>query len=121
MSRLHYFAVCAIDYKIVGDKNEDRRMTVRYDIQKYLLRAEKIYNMHLSPEIRNFQEIVSVDLIVIQFFFSILFQMKVEKQAPVVPQQIISELYKYKVIKVVGSGMLVLHSELHQPYFVKVR
>lgn len=49
----------------------------------------------------------------------IVLQLNVEKHAPTT-EQVVLELYKYKVIKVVGSGMLVLHSDLQQPYFVKV-
>lgn len=44
--------------------------------------------------------------------------MKDEPEAT--PTYPISDLHKYKVIKIVYPGMLVLHSELQQPYYVKV-
>lgn len=52
-----------------GDKDATRRTSVRYKIEKYLLRAEKIYNMHLSPEMRSFRELVSF-IIRKKIFFS---------------------------------------------------
>lgn len=42
------------------DKNIDRKEMVRFKIEKYLLRAEKIYNMYLSSEIRNINQFVSI-------------------------------------------------------------
>lgn len=40
------------------DADFDRREKVRQKVERYLLRAEKIYNMYLSPEIRQINEIV---------------------------------------------------------------
>lgn len=39
---------------------------VRHQLEKYLLRAEKIYNLHLSHEMKNINEIIrynSIDII----------------------------------------------------------
>jgi hypothetical protein len=35
-------------------------------------------------------------------------------------QRPISDLYKYKVVRIIASGMLVLHSELQQLFYIKV-
>ncbi|KRT80904.1 hypothetical protein AMK59_5148, partial [Oryctes borbonicus] len=39
------------------DTDFDRREKVRFKVDRYLLRAEKIYNVYLSPEIRQINEI----------------------------------------------------------------
>lgn len=83
------------------DKNHDRKQLVRYKKQKYMLRAEKLYNMYLAPEVRNLTNIS-------------------EQSEEVLPSRPMSDLYKYKVMKVIGSGMLVIHSELQQVFYIKV-
>lgn len=103
-----------------GDKDVNRRTSVRYKTEKYLLRAEKIYNMHLSPEMRSFHELVC-NFYSCSYLFSrstYLLQTQVERECTV--DRHISDLYKYKVVKVIGSGMLTLHSDLQQLFFVKV-
>lgn len=70
-------------------------MTVRYDIQKYSVRAEKIYNMYLSPEVRNFQEIVSYYLLYYFFITNMQLQMTVERKVPSL-QQIVSNHDQFK-------------------------
>lgn len=37
---------------VSDDLNYDRRRMVRYKAEKYLIRAEKIFNMHLAPEVK---------------------------------------------------------------------
>ena len=37
---------------VLDDGDRDRRVTIKYKIEKYLLRAEKIYNLYLSPEMK---------------------------------------------------------------------
>lgn len=49
----------------VDDKDFDRKEMIRHKIEKYLLRAEKIYNVHLSPESKTIQTYVSQSLIVL--------------------------------------------------------
>lgn len=41
-----------------------------------------------------------------------------EKQTTV--KQLLFDLYKYKVVKIISSGMLALHSELQQLFYIKV-
>ncbi|RZC38223.1 ribosomal protein S6 kinase delta-1, partial [Asbolus verrucosus] len=89
------------------DKNYDRRQMVHYKTEKYLIRAEKIYNMYLSSEIKNLKQIAETE------------EEDHQKDEHCI-QRPISDLYKYKVVKIVGSGMLVLHSELQQLFYIKV-
>ncbi|XP_044263712.1 ribosomal protein S6 kinase delta-1 isoform X2 [Tribolium madens] len=88
------------------DKNYDRRQVVRYKTDKYLLRAEKIYNMHLAPEVQSLKQITESE--------------ENGQNPDQYVQRPISELYKYKVVRVIASGMLVLHSELQQLFYIKV-
>ncbi|XP_064211866.1 ribosomal protein S6 kinase delta-1 isoform X2 [Tribolium castaneum] len=88
------------------DKNYDRRQIVRYKTDKYLLRAEKIYNMHLAPEVQSLKRITESE--------------ENGQNADQYVQRPISDLYKYKVVRVIASGMLVLHSELQQLFYIKV-
>ncbi|CAH0550105.1 unnamed protein product [Brassicogethes aeneus] len=83
------------------DSNYDRKQLVRYKTEKYLLRAEKIYNMYLAEEVKNLRQ---------------------QEEALVEPQlnREVMDLYKYKVIKVICNGMLVLHSDTQQLFYVKV-
>lgn len=37
------------------DSDYDRKQMVRYKTEKYLIRAEKLYNMYLAPEVKNIQ------------------------------------------------------------------
>ncbi|KAF5275098.1 hypothetical protein FQA39_LY07035 [Lamprigera yunnana] len=90
---------------IKDDKNFERKDMIRRKIEKYLLRAEKIYNLHLSLESKTIQNYVperqnftSNDLL----------------------NQSESDLYNYKVVKVIGSGMLVLHMVSQKLFYVKV-
>ncbi|GJQ76643.1 hypothetical protein Trydic_g15503 [Trypoxylus dichotomus] len=83
------------------DTDFDRREKVRFKVDRYLLRAEKIYNMYLSPEIRQINEISQS-----------------ESQNTI--QKPLAELYKYKAIKIIESGMLVIHSDTQELSFVKV-
>lgn len=95
-----------------------RRTSVRYQTEKYLLRAEKLYNMYLSPEMRSFHELVRISKPPFSLF-NLQLQTHVDRECTV--ERNISDLYKYKVVKVIGSGMLTLHAELQQLFFVKVR
>lgn len=45
-------------YYFSDDKNIERREQVRFKVERYLLRAEKIYNLYLSPEIKQINELV---------------------------------------------------------------
>ncbi|KAH1006400.1 ribosomal protein S6 kinase delta-1 isoform X2 [Dendroctonus ponderosae] len=97
----------AVDILISGgkdDPNYDRRRMVRYRTEKYLIRAEKIFNMHLAPEVK---------------------ELNLQKGEPLAKPLVLKgplyNLYKYKVIKIVSSsGMLALHCELQQLFFIKV-
>lgn len=53
------FGINSIISYVLVDKSADRRQMIRFQIDKYMLRAEKIYNVHLSNEMRNLKEIVS--------------------------------------------------------------
>lgn len=86
---------------VKGDVDIDRRQMVRFKTEKYLLRAEKLYNLYLSPDVQIFQKIA-------------------KENTEECIHSPISELYKYKVIKVIDSGMMVLHTETQLFYFVKV-
>lgn len=44
---------------VLDETNVERREMVRHKTEKYLLRAEKIYNMHLSEEIKTIRQYVS--------------------------------------------------------------
>ncbi|KAI4468772.1 ribosomal protein s6 kinase [Holotrichia oblita] len=83
------------------DADFDRREKVRQKVERYLLRAEKIYNLYLSPEIRQINEIT-------------------KSVSQSTEQKPLAELYKYKAIKIIESGMLVLHAETQELFFVKV-
>ncbi|KAL1501633.1 hypothetical protein ABEB36_006928 [Hypothenemus hampei] len=97
----------AVDILMSGVKEDpdyDRKRLVRYKTEKYLIKAEKIYNMYLAPEIKDLQ-----------------LQTTEETENGSVIKGPLYNLYKYKVIKIIStSGMLVLHSEEQQLYFVKV-
>jgi hypothetical protein len=88
------------------DKNYDRRQMVRYKTEKYLIRAEKIYNMYLTSEIQNLRQIAEAE--------------ESPQNEELHVQRPISDLYKYKVVRIIASGMLVLHSELQQLFYIKV-
>ncbi|KAJ8925910.1 hypothetical protein NQ315_009762 [Exocentrus adspersus] len=83
------------------DPNYDRKQMVRYKTNKYLIRAEKLYNMYLAPEIKNIQ-------------------VSNETAEQTTTKRPLFDLYKFKVVKIVGTGMLVLHSELQQLFYIKV-
>lgn len=53
---------------ILDHPNYERRQMIRYKVNKYLIRAEKIYNMYLAPEIKNLQITVSSFFIKSNFF-----------------------------------------------------
>uniref|UniRef100_A0AB74UL61 Ribosomal protein S6 kinase delta n=1 Tax=Euwallacea interjectus TaxID=321055 RepID=A0AB74UL61_9CUCU len=97
----------AVDILINGGKDDpdyDRRQMVRYKTNKYLIRAERIYNMYLAPEIRDLH-----------------LHRGEEKDKPNIIKGPLYNLYKYKVIKIISqNGMLVLHSEQQKIYYVKV-
>ncbi|XP_050297155.1 ribosomal protein S6 kinase delta-1 isoform X2 [Anthonomus grandis grandis] len=97
----------AVDILISGGKDDpdyDRRQMVRYKTEKYLIRAERIYNMYLAPEVKELQ-----------------LQQQEPVQKPNVMKGPLYNLYKYKVIKIISStGMLALHSEQQQLYYIKV-
>lgn len=40
-------------FDIPDDPNYERRQTIRYKTEKYLIKAEKIYNMYLAPEVKD--------------------------------------------------------------------
>lgn len=90
---------------VKDDKNVERKDMIRHKIEKYLLRAEKIYNLHLSLESKRIQNYMSLN--------------QVEDSNDVVTQSE-SDLYNYKVVKVIGSGMLVLHAGSQKLFYVKV-
>lgn len=46
----------SITQVVLDDSDRDRRVTIKYKIEKYLLRAEKIYNLYLSPEMKAIQK-----------------------------------------------------------------
>lgn len=51
-----------------------------------------------------------------------LFQRQDDTDRPNIVKGPLYNLYKYKVIKIISSsGMLVLHSELQQIYYIKVK
>ncbi|XP_028141296.1 ribosomal protein S6 kinase delta-1 [Diabrotica virgifera virgifera] len=84
------------------DPNYDRRQLVKYKMDKYKIRAEKIYNMYLAPEIKNLQ----------------LLNRPVEEDPFKKP---LFDLYKFKAVKIIdGKGILVLHSELQKLFYIKV-
>ncbi|CAG9764913.1 unnamed protein product [Ceutorhynchus assimilis] len=97
----------AVEILISGGKDDsdyDRKQMVKYKTEKYLIRAEKIYNMYLAPEIRDLN-----------------LQKKEQIDEPKIVKGPLYNLYKYKVIKIISpSGMLVLHSERQQLYYIKV-
>lgn len=97
----------AVDILINGGKDDtdyERKRMVRYKTEKYLNRAEKIYNMYLAPEVRNLYT-----------------ERLEEKEKPNVVKGPLFNLFKYKVIKIISfSGMLVLDSEQQQSYYIKV-
>lgn len=43
---------------ILEEQDVERRTMIRHKTEKYLLRAEKIYNVYLSPEMKNLHELV---------------------------------------------------------------
>ncbi|KAJ3648539.1 hypothetical protein Zmor_020334 [Zophobas morio] len=88
------------------DKDYERRQMVRYKTDKYLIRAEKIYNMYLATEVQNLKQITKNE--------------DTRKHDDRYLQRPISDLYKYKVVRVIASGMLVLHAELQQLFYIKV-
>ncbi|KAB0804546.1 hypothetical protein PPYR_01516 [Photinus pyralis] len=90
---------------VKDDKNIDIKDMIRHKIEKYLLRAEKIFNLYLSREsqtVRNYTQPTGD-----------LTNDDTTKQSE-------SELYNYKVLRTIGCGMLVLHIGSQQLYYVKV-
>lgn len=88
----------------VDDTNYDRRQLVKYKMDKYKIRAEKIYNMFLSPEIKNLQ-----------------FTTEPEEEEEHTVKRPLFDLYKYKVVKIINNtGILVLHSELQKLFYIKI-
>ncbi|KAK5647697.1 hypothetical protein RI129_002589 [Pyrocoelia pectoralis] len=90
---------------VKDDKNTDLKDMIRHKIEKYLLRAEKIFNLYLSREsqaVRNYT------------------QPSVNLSNDYVTKQSESDLYNYKLLRVIGSGMLVLHAGSQQLYYIKV-
>ncbi|XP_018571018.1 ribosomal protein S6 kinase delta-1 isoform X2 [Anoplophora glabripennis] len=83
------------------DPNYNHRQMVRYKANKYLIRAEKIFNMYLAPEVKNLQLVE-------------------ETPEQATTKRPLFDLYKFKVVKIISSGMLVLHSELQQLFYIKV-
>ncbi|CAH1102840.1 unnamed protein product [Psylliodes chrysocephalus] len=79
----------------------ERKQLVKYKINKYRIRADKIYNMHLSPEIKSLE----------------VMNESIEEDTSKRP---LFDLYKFKVVKIIHSGILVLHSELQKLFYVKV-
>lgn len=97
----------AVDILITGgqsDTNYDRKKIARYKTEKSLIQAEKIFNMHLAPEVKD-----------------LLLQKQTQTERPNIIKGPLFNLYKYKVIKIISaSGMLVLHCENQQLYYIKV-
>ncbi|KAF7279668.1 hypothetical protein GWI33_006832 [Rhynchophorus ferrugineus] len=97
----------AVEILINGGQSDsvyERKRMVKYKTEKYLIRAEKIYNMYLAPEVRD-----------------LMSSKKAEVDKPNIIKGPLFNLYKYKVIKIISpSGMLVLHSENQQIYYIKV-
>ncbi|KAL3276204.1 hypothetical protein HHI36_020922 [Cryptolaemus montrouzieri] len=85
------------------EENYDRRRLVKYKTEKYLLRAEKLYNIYLAPEMKS---------------LSTIFQESEEKSKEQRPAM--SDLYKYNVVRIIDSGMLVVHSDSQRLFYVKV-
>ncbi|KAF5294977.1 hypothetical protein FQR65_LT10620 [Abscondita terminalis] len=99
------FGIDILLKSVKDDKNVERKDMIRHKIEKYLLRAEKIYNLHLSIESKRIQNYMS-------------FNQHEDKND--VSNQSESDLYNYKVVKVIGSGMLVLHAGSQKLFYVKV-
>ncbi|XP_022907278.1 ribosomal protein S6 kinase-like 1 isoform X2 [Onthophagus taurus] len=86
---------------VKDDKDTERRQLVRFKIEKYLLRAEKIYNVYLSPEMKSIQELS-------------------KQEELTIPQKPLTELYKFKAIRIIENGILVMHTETQELFFIKV-
>lgn len=89
---------------VKGDVDKNRRQMVKYQIEKYILRAEKIYHLHLSPEMTQIKNICknSYDIT--------LYNIK----------RPIEDLINFKVLKLIGNGMVVLHRKEHNVFYMKV-
>ncbi|XP_056646737.1 ribosomal protein S6 kinase delta-1 isoform X1 [Diorhabda sublineata] len=87
----------------IDDTNYERRQLVKYKVDKYKIHAEKIYNMYLSPEIKDLQFTTEPE----------------EEEHPI--KRPLFDLYKYKVVKILNNtGILVLHSELQKLFYIKI-
>ncbi|CAG9863559.1 unnamed protein product [Phyllotreta striolata] len=79
----------------------ERKQLVRYKVNKYRLRAEKIYNMYLSPEIKEIELIT-------------------KPSEEDVSKRPLFDLYKFNVVKIINSVILVLHTELQKLFYMKI-
>ncbi|GLV39732.1 uncharacterized protein CBL_08202 [Carabus blaptoides fortunei] len=94
---------CLLD-GVKGDTDVKRRQIIRHNVEKYLLRAEKIYNLHLSPEITQLKNLCKISTETSSFSI----------------RRPIEDLLHYKVLKIIQSGMVVLHKKEHNVFYLKV-
>ncbi|XP_045464263.1 ribosomal protein S6 kinase delta-1 [Harmonia axyridis] len=102
----HKTCVTATDFlreSLSNENDYDKKRSIQHRIELCCLRAERLYNMYLSPEVKNL--LSKVD--------PVIKRSSIQKPA-------ISEIYKYNVIRKEESGMLVLHPDTQKKFYVKV-